>query len=236
MPEVQAYRVGGGTLEPSVPWESALYFTRMEPDWNILYQAKGKPVVIQRPLGQGEILLATDTYFLSNEGLLNDRRPNLLSLVAGPAGRHLFDEVHLGTEEQEGIMSLAEKFRLQGYMYGLVCVAVLVLWRNSVPLVPPHAFGRSTRTGAVSGKDSRSGLINLLRRNIPSSEILKVSFAEWKRGAAPGQTNLKSKVTAMESILNVKKATQSDQIVSLYHELCAVNSPRKNKGTHAAKS
>ena len=235
LPDVQAYRESHGTLDYSVPWKSALSFTRLELDWNVLYKAKDKPVLISRPLGQGEILLATDTYFLSNEGLRNDRRPNLLSVVAGPTGTLLFDEVHLGTEQQEGVMSLAEKFRLQGYLYGMACVLALLLWRNSVPLVPPHKIGDSTLTGSVSGKDSRSGLINLLRRNIPSSEILKVSFAEWKRGITPGQQHLKPKVAAMESILSEKKGMQSEEIVSTYHELCAINSPSRNKGSHATK-
>jgi hypothetical protein len=236
LPEVEACRVGRGTLDYSVPWKSALYFTRLELDWEILYNAKNKPVLIRRPLGRGEILLATDTYFLSNEGLRNDRRPNLLSLVAGPAGSMLFDEVHLGTQQQEGVMSLVEKFRLQGYLYGMACVVVLLLWRNSIPLVPPQNIENSIPSSTVSGKDSRSGLINLLRRNIPSSEILKASFTEWKRGITPGQHHLKPKVAAMESILNEKKATRSEEIVSIYHELCAINSPRRNKGTHAAKS
>jgi len=47
-----------------------------------------------------------------------------------------FDEVHLGTQEQEGVMALAQKFRLEGYLYGMLGVVVLFLWRNSVPLVP----------------------------------------------------------------------------------------------------
>jgi len=235
LPEVQAYREGRGALDYSVPWKSALYFARLEPDWEVLYKAKDKPVLISRPFGRGEILVATDTYFLSNEGLRNDRRPNLLSFVAGPGGSLLFDEVHLGTEQREGVMSLAEKYRLQGYLYGMACVVVLLLWRNSVPLVPPHPRGNSTLTGAVSGKDSRSGLINLLRRNIPSSDILKVSFAEWKRGITTGQQHLNPKIAAMESILSGKKATQSEEIVSLYRELCAINSPSRNKGNYAAK-
>jgi len=235
LPEVEAFREGRGALDYSIPWKSALYFTRLELDWNVLYKAKDKPVLISRPLGQGEIVLATDTYFLSNEGLRNDRRPNLLSLVAGPAGSLLFDEVHLGTEQQEGVMSLAEKFRLQGYLYGMGCVLILLLWRNSVPLVPPHKMGSPALAGSVSGKDSRSGLINLLRRNIPSSEILKVSFTEWKRGITPGQQHLKPRIAAMESILNENKATRAGEIVSVYHELCAVNSPGRTKGNHATK-
>ena len=218
-----------------MPWKSALYFARVESDWDVLYNAKDKPVVIRRPLGQGQILIATDTYFLSNEGLRNDRRPNLLSLVAGPSGTLLFDEVHLGTRQEDGVVALAEKFRLQGYILGMACVFGLLIWRNSVPLVPPHQVIRSAQAGSVSGKDSRSGLINLLRRNVPASEILKVSFAEWKRGVPPGQTHMKTKVTAMESILAARATAKSDEIVATYHELSALNSPSRNKGHHAAK-
>lgn len=236
-PEVFAYRSSANGLESSVPWKSALYFVRLEPDWTTLYDAKSKPVVVWRKWGKGEIILATDSYFVSNEALRKDRRPVLLQLLAGPPGRVLFDETHLGTEEQEGVMFLLEKFRLEGYLFGLLGVLALFLWRNSLPLVPPHALGRpAVLGGTVSGKDSRSGLVNLLRRNIPFTDILKTSLAEWKRTVTPAQRHLQGRAAAMEAALASTEAKRAGDIVQLYHHLREINNPPRAPQTYATKS
>jgi hypothetical protein len=236
-PEVQAHRSSPSGLEESVPWKSAIYFLRLEPDWTTLYDAKSKPVVIWRKWGKGEIIVATDSYLVSNEALRNDRRPALLELLAGPPGHVLFDETHLGTEEQEGVMFLLEKFRLEGYLFGLLGVLLLFLWRNSLPLVPPRALDRQTVLGGtVSGKDSRSGLVNLLRRNIPLTDILGTSLAEWKRTLTPAQRQLQAKSAAMDAALASSEAKRADDIVQLYHQLREINNPSRAPQSYATKS
>jgi hypothetical protein len=236
-PEVLAEHLYEGNVEPSVPWKSALYFVRIEPEWQRIYGAKFNPVLIRRKWGKGEIIVATDSYFASNEALRNDRRPALLGQLAGSAGSLLFDETHLGTEEQEGVMFLAEKFRLLGYLYGMLAVAMLFLWRNSVPLVPPRPSGDHLRLGGVvSGKDSRSGLINLLRRNIAPVDILKICFAEWRRNVTPGRQHLQAKMTEMQSVLASTPDNRAETIVDSYHQLRKINSPDRAKGNYATKS
>ncbi len=232
-PEVLALLAHGTGLETSVPWKSALYFVRIEPEWNPLYYAKLRPVLMRRRWGKGEILLASDSYFISNEALRNDRRPMLLNTLAGWPGTLLFDESHLGTQEQEGIMRLAEKFRLEGFLFGILGVVLLFLWRNSLPLVPPQGTdAQAPLGGAISGKDSRSGLVNLLRRNIPASDILNTCFTEWKRGVTPGRKHLQSRVAEMEAILSV---TEPAEIVQAYHEIRQINVPGKKKDPYATK-
>jgi hypothetical protein len=234
-PEVLAVSSIYTGIESTVPWKSALYFVRLEPEWRPLLFAKSKPVLIRREWGQGAILIATDSYFISNEALRNDRHPMLLHLFAGWPGSLLFDEAHLGTQEQEGVMALAEKFRLEGFLYGMLGVVALLLWRNSLPLAPPRATdGRLPLGGAISGKDSRSGLVNLLRRNILPSEILGVCFTEWKRGVTPGRRHLQSQIPQMESII-AGTPNQPGPIVQSYHDLRNINAPGKVKGTYATK-
>lgn len=209
---------------------------RLEPDWTILYYAKDKPVMIRRHWGKGEIVVATDSYFISNEALRNDRRPRLLNLLAGWPGELLFDESHLGTQEQEGVMALAEKFRLEGFLYGALGVLLLFLWRNSSPLVPARAMeGHAPLGGTVSGKDSRSGLVNLLRRNIPPSEILKVCLAEWRRGVNSQRPDWRSRWSEMDAIVAATPA-QAAQLVQSYNELSKITAPGKTRQTHATKS
>jgi hypothetical protein len=235
-PEVFANHLYEGDVEEAVPWKSALYFVRLEPQWQRIYDAKMEPVLVRRKWGRGEIVLATDSYFISDEALRNDRRPRLLAFVTGAPGHIVFDETHLGTEEQEGVMYLAEKFRLQGYLLGMFVVVLLFLWRNSVPLVPPRWAGANVALGgAVSGKDSRSGLVNLLRRNIAAGDLLKTSFAEWRRTATAGRSHLEEKASAMQAVVTSAEAGRAD-IVQSYHQLREINSPRRGKETYATKS
>jgi hypothetical protein len=161
----------------------------------------------------------------------------LLSFLTGPGGSLLFDETHLGTQEQDGVMSLAEKFHLEGYLWGMLGVVLLFLWHNSVPLVPPRAPRRQGPLGGiVSGKDSRSGLVNLLRRNIATSDILKTSMTEWKRNVTPAQRHLHNKMSEMESILAATETTRADRIIESYHKLREINTPGRSKGNYATKS
>ena len=234
--EVLATRIGSQDLETTVPWKSALYFVRFEPDWQVLYTAKSKPVLIRRSWGKGEVIVASDSYFISNEGVRNDRKPRLLSFLVGPPGILLFDETHLGTQQQEGVMFLVNKFHLEGLIYSLLAVLLLLLWRNSIPLVPPHkAPPRDQLGGAVSGKDSRSGLVNLLRRNVAPAEILSTSLTELKRTVTPSQTHLNERLSAMNALLAGTEAKRPEQIVQLYHQLREINTNR-TQTAHATKS
>jgi hypothetical protein len=233
-PDVFAFYGGEEHLESQVPWKSALYFVRLESDWQPLYYAKTQPVLIRRSWGKGEIIVATDSYFLSNEALRNSRTPLLLTYLAGPANVLVFDETHLGTQQQEGVMFLMNRFRLEGYLYGALAVMLLFLWRNSCPLVPPQVRSHRVLGGTVSGMDSRSGLVNLLRRNIGMSEILSASFAEWKRSVIPSQNHLKEKMEAMSEVLASSNPKKSDQIVQTYHRLREINTSL-NRDTYATK-
>jgi hypothetical protein len=133
-------------------------------------------------------------------------------------------------------MVLMKKFRLEGYLWGMLAVVLLFLWRNSAPLVPPPPGRHAPLGGTVSGKDSRSGLVNLLRRNIPAREILKASLGEWKRGVTPARTHLHAKMAEMESTLATAPAKRPEQIVETYHRLREINNPVRTKENYGTKS
>jgi hypothetical protein len=103
--------------------------------------------------------------------------------------------------------------------------------------VPPRPTGEPTHLGgAVSGKDSRSGLVNLLRRNIAAADILKTSFAEWRRKVTPGRQHLHGKMAEMESVLTSATDNRAETIVDCYHQLRKINTPDRTKGNYATKS
>jgi hypothetical protein len=232
--DVLAVRTGPAPTEDKVPWKSPISFLRLEPAWQTEYQAKGKPVLITRKWGEGEIIVASDSYFVSNEALRDDREPQLLAWIAGPSGLLLFDETHLGTQEQDGVMTLARRYRLEGYLWGLLVVAGLFLWRQSVPLVPPAAARmQDPAGGTISGKDSRSGLVNLLRRNIGPRELLPTCLAEWRRHASSGRSA--AQTNEMETVVTLAEKVPPAQIVETYRRLCDINTGGRTRKNYATQ-
>ncbi len=186
---------GHQDLTEPVTWHSSLWFESPDQAWNVLYVRDGKPVIIERPYGKGTIVLASDSWFVSNEALVRERRPLLLAWLAGRAGTVIFDETHFGVNEDPGVAALGAKYRLQGLLAGLLLLAALFIWQNSMSLVPP-GDGRRGQGGDVrSGKDSLAGLAGLLRRTIPRGDILAVCAETWKK------TNRKGAAAAEEAAL-----------------------------------
>jgi hypothetical protein len=169
-------------LEYALPWHSELYFEKIKAPWKTLYTVAGNPVLIERPWGAGSIMLAADSYFLSNEALYgrDDRAPKLLARLLGSPKVIVFDEEHLGVAEQSGISTLAKKYRLHGFVAGLLLIAALFIWQNIVRFVPPQS--QEVETDAlVTGRGSSEGFLVLLRRSVPAGQLLQTCVAEWRR-------------------------------------------------------
>jgi len=111
-----------------------------------------------------------------------DRHADLLAWLFGSSRNVIFDEAHLGVAEAPGVATLIRKYHLQWFIAGLILLAGLFIWKNTVSLVPPHA--ENNAQDYVAGKDSASGFDNLLRRSIPTRDLLAVCFGEWKKSAA----------------------------------------------------
>ncbi len=189
----RAFRQTPAALPESIACHTALFFTNLAPGWRVVYARKpDRPVLIERRLGDGAVVLCADSYPFSNEALLKDRLPELLTWFVGPARRVVFDETHLGVQESAGVAALGRKYRLHGLFAGLLLLAALFVWKNSVSLVPPYeSAAQDAAIGLVAGKESAAGFVNLLRRNIPAREILGVCLAEWKKSCAHGQPRAK---------------------------------------------
>ncbi len=167
-------------VDAKIPWHSALHFGGSGAEWQTIYKALNLPVVIERSLGEGSIVLAADSYSFSNEALRKDRQPAFLSWLVGPSQKIIFDETHLGLREDPGVGSLMRRYRLGGLIAGLFLLAALAIWKNASPLIPRTEVAPVTE-GIVEGRDAFSGLINLLRRNIAPRELVRVCVDEWAR-------------------------------------------------------
>jgi hypothetical protein len=170
-------------LPRSLQWHSGLIFTNCGIEWRTIYARGVYPVVIERQFGRGSVVIASDSFFVSNEAMLKDRHADLLAWLFGANRQIVFDEAHFGIIESPGVAGLMRKYHLQGLAAGLLLLAGLFIWKNATSLVPPHTDEPVREF--VAGKDAATGFVNLLRRNISAREVLGVCFAEWKKSAAP---------------------------------------------------
>ena len=179
--------------EPSLSWHTALCFSNPSAAWQVLYRCDGAPAIMQRPFGKGSIALAADSYFLSNEAMRNERAPKLLGWVAGPESRVVFDETHLGVQENAGIATLIRKYRLDGLLAAMGVLGILFVWHASVSFLPRMPEG--VEGDIVTGKDSASGFVSLLRRGdraIAADRRLRGPVEEIA-GAQPWQSGRKDR-------------------------------------------
>jgi hypothetical protein len=218
-------------LPADLDWHSAMTFTNLVPTWKTIYAREGpiqkgaasaplSPVLIERKIGRGTIVLASDCYFLSNEALLKDRHADLLAWLVGPATRVVFDEAHLGVVEMPGVASLIRKYHLEGLGVGLALVAGLFIWKNSVSFLPP--WPDEATTGTVGGREVSAGFVNLLRRNISPRDVLRVCFEEWTKSLPQGGGHSIAKVDAAQAVMETENArAQSERDpVRAYREIC----------------
>jgi len=182
---ITATRVAPMVGTDSLSWHTALYFTGLDSSWKTIYAAEDRPVIVERKLGRGSIVLSSDSYFLSNEAMRKERHPPLLAWLIGPCPQVIFDETHLGIAEHPGVMTLARRYRLHGLFAGLLALVGLYLWKSMARFVPPWEESDGPHTVQLaSGKDDTSALVNLLQRNISSAELGTVCFREWERTCA----------------------------------------------------
>lgn len=196
-------------LPHSLDWHSGMIFTNCAPAWQAVYLRGKHPVVLERKFGRGSVVLASDSYCLSNEAMTKDRHADLLAWLVGPNSQVVFDEAHLGITESPGVASLMRQYRLQWLAAGLLLLAGLFIWKNSTSLAPPPAEAR--REAFVAGKDAASGFVNLLRRNIPVRDVFNVGFSEWKKSAASSGKFSPARLRQAEAIFAEDQARPAGQ-------------------------
>lgn len=208
-------------LPRALDWRSSTVFVTSNAAWTAVLQRSNAPVLMERRFGKGSLVLMSDSYFTSNEAMRQSRQTALLTWLIGGGRRLLFDETHLGVEVQPGVATLARRYRLHGLFASLLLLAGLFVWRNSVSFVPPHP-SLAGGDGDVTGKDSASGFINLLRRSLAPRALLRMCFDEWQQSVAKGRPELGPKIARMAGVVENNEAKPVDA----YRELSRIVSER----------
>ncbi|MEA1933560.1 MAG: DUF4350 domain-containing protein, partial [Thermodesulfobacteriota bacterium] len=204
---------------------TALFFDELGDAWNPVYSRDGLPVLIERRFGSGTVVFVADSYLFSNEALLKDRHPGLLTWLIGGNRSMVFDESHLGIQESAGVAGLARKYRLQWFFFGLVIVSGLFVWKNSAVFVPPpDDDSRTAGRDLASERDYTAGLVSLLRRNISSRDILGVCFREWEKSSAADRKRPDEMIKQVKAVIDTESQPTSHKAdpVKGYQAICEI--------------
>ena len=218
-------------LPATLTWHSGIVLTNLDADWKTIYARGSNAVVAERAFGRGSVVLATDSYFLSNEAMLKDRHADLLAWLVGENRNVVFDEAHLGVMENPGVATLIRKYRLHWLTFGLIALAGLFIWKNSLSLVPVRDV--EAQSDFIAGKDAASGFVNLLRRNVSTRELLAVSFTEWKKSGASTAKYSRARIQEAEAIFQTESSmpAKEQDPIRAYRKIQSVLENRKSSSS-----
>jgi len=215
-------------LPENLPWHSTLFFTDLAPEWKTVYTRGAHPVVIERALGDGRIVVASDNYLVSNEAMLADRAPAYLSWLSDPGRTLIFEETHLGVLRSTGVMTLVRQYGLAPVLAVGVLLALLFIWRNAVPLVPKHAAPRA-EAAVAAANSTVAGIASLAQRAVRRADVLDTC---WKLFQAPAMRKApidEARRAAIETALAEyhKTPARRRNPVPTYNHISAIINERK---------
>jgi hypothetical protein len=227
---------GNESLGEGVAWKSDLYFQITDKSWTTAFKQDGHPVIIERPFGKGSVVLCSDSYFISNEAMLNQRRPGLLAWLMGSAGEIVFDETHLGVVQQTGLAALARKYNMGYAALAFLIVGVLAIWRGNSSFVPrDEALVAGLSGGEVAGKGSWAAMVNLLRTAIGPGKIIETCVAEWNKAIGRSPTASQRQAIQRASQLLAGRGASREDVKVTYNELCKVVGKHGGKAETAVR-
>lgn len=205
-------------LPHSIKFKPSYYFSDLNESWTVLYSQKDKPVIIFKKYGQGTIVLCADSYIFSNEAMMSDRYPRLLSWFVGRGKRIFFDETHFGIVKQTGMIDLAYKYRLHGVIFIFIFLTLLYIWKTAVPFVPPRSSANKKARIIRADRDYLDGLISLLQRYIPENKLINTCIEEWEKAYLKGKklpgSPVSSAVDLEQLAANYEKPSQMYNSIS----------------------
>jgi hypothetical protein len=198
-------------------WFGQQFFDKLGTNWKPLVYApsnKHEAVVVERSVGAGSLVLLNDSYPISNEALSIDRNTPFLLWLLNDRNEVIFSEIQLGIDQKPGIMTLANRYGLQGLLIGLVLTALLFVWKSQYSLIPKFRENPHSDL-VVEGRSADEAFITLLRRTVKEKNLLSVCLDAWKRTAkpVPEQTKTIDALLQMRSGSLVQQYVEIDQLL-----------------------
>ena len=155
-------------------------FFKASSDWKVLQKtASGRAQIVERSFGSGAVVLVSDSRLLNNAALALRHGSPAIATILEKRPAIVFDEEHLGVEDNGSVGVLIRRYRLHGLVAAILAVFAAFVWMSTSSFLPRVEIEPTELTGREAG----AGLANLLRRTIAPADIVKASIEEWARAA-----------------------------------------------------
>lgn len=188
--------------------------------WETLAKYQDGVMLAQRHYGSGVVVIATDSYFASNEALFKAPSSKFINWLVGGARTIIFDESHLGSNENPGVMSLARRHHLHGLFFGGLLLFGLFVWKSSMSLVPAEDEAKPGMV--VAGQGATAGLVSLLKRGVPLPQVLRKGLESWQHGGTRANPAVQARLERARQLLppEATRRAKSGAIRDIYRLIC----------------
>jgi len=171
-------------LAADAPW------LKTDTHWTALYKGPVNPdekrdwsahtYMAMRRTGKGELVAASQEWFLLNETVKTHPNPVLLDFLAGGRPAIWVDESIHGLYQDEGVLWLVRRYRLQATLLFFWAALLGLLWSLSGDLVrrPARDWSKEiVRNGERAGVAGQ----RLLQRSVPREQVVAECWEQFRR-------------------------------------------------------
>jgi hypothetical protein len=171
-------------LGPDAPW------LQTDAQWTVLYGegvgpdakagASAHVYMAMRRAGKGELIAASQESFLLNESIKTHPTPVLLDFLEGGRPVIWVDETLHGLHQDQGVLWLVQRYRLQTALLLFWATLLVLLWNMSGDLVrrpEQNPSAQIVRYGESAGVAAR----RLLQRSITKEHVLAECWEQFCR-------------------------------------------------------
>jgi hypothetical protein len=133
-----------------------------------------------RRVGNGELIAASQESFLLNEAIKKRPNPVVLDFLTGGRPVIWVDETLHGLHQNQGVLWLVQRYRLQAALMLFWAALLGLLWSMSGDLVRRPRRDQNAqivRHGESAGVASR----HLLQRSIPAEQVVAECWEQYRR-------------------------------------------------------
>ena len=168
---------GSPWLQTDAAW-TTLYAGPVDPDRRT--DSSVHVYMATRRVGNGELIAASQESFLLNEAVKTHPSPTLLDFLAGGRPVVWVDEALHGLRQDEGVLWLVQRYRLELALLLFWATLLALLWSMSGDLVR-HPTDDQTAQFIRYSEGAEVATRRLLERSIPTEQVLAECWEEFRR-------------------------------------------------------
>jgi hypothetical protein len=186
-PDTQAMPAGSEKMYVSADGARLQTDTQWTPLYSRNVETNGKPgssarvYMATRRAGNGELIAASQESFLLNETIKTYPNPVLLDFLAGGRPMIWIDETMHGLHQNQGVLWLVQRYRLQVALVFFWSTLLALLWSMSGDLVrrpTQNPSAQVVRHGEIAGVAAR----RLLQRSVAKEHVVAECWEQFRRG------------------------------------------------------